>query len=69
MFSQEMYDLGAQPSVIREIFEYGKARKAAIGAYGRFEFYEQARQCYCILQSGETAIYANVILQKGVVKG
>jgi L-fucose mutarotase len=42
--------------------------KSAIGAYERFEFYEQAKKCYCILQSGETAIYANIILQKGVVK-
>ena len=41
---------------------------AAVGAYERFEFYEQAKKCYCILQSGETAIYANIILQKGVVK-
>ena len=40
---------------------------SAIGAYERFEFYEQAKKCYCIVQSGETAIYANIILQKGVV--
>ena len=40
----------------------------AVGAYERFEFYEQAKNCYCILQSGETAIYANIILQKGVIK-
>ena len=40
---------------------------AAIGAYERFEFYEQAKNAYCIIQTGETAIYANVILQKGVV--
>ena len=30
--------------------------------------YDAARKTYCILQSGETAIYANVILQKGVIK-
>lgn len=41
---------------------------SAIGSYERFEFYEQAKECYCILQSGETAIYANIIIQKGVVK-
>ena len=41
---------------------------AAVGNYERFEFYEQAKDCYCILQSGETAIYANLILQKGVIK-
>ena len=41
---------------------------AAVGNYERFEFYEQAKDCYCILQSGETEIYANIILQKGVIK-
>lgn len=41
---------------------------AAFGSVERFAFYEEARNTYCILQSGETAIYANVILQKGVVK-
>ena len=39
----------------------------AVGAYERFEFYEEAKKCYCILQSGETAINANIILQKGVI--
>ena len=38
MFSQDMYALGAQPSVIREIFEFGKQRKAAIGADKVFDF-------------------------------
>ena len=41
---------------------------SAVGSYERFEFYDQAKKCYCILQSGETAIYANIILQKGVIK-
>ena len=41
---------------------------SAIGSYERFEFYKQAETCYCIVQTGETAIYANIILQKGVVK-
>ena len=41
---------------------------SAIGAYERFRFYDEAKTCYCILQSGESAIYANVILQKGVIK-
>ena len=41
---------------------------AAFGSVERFAFYEEARNTYCILQSGETAIYANIILQKGVVK-
>lgn len=50
------------------VAKYDDRGEAAVGAYERFEFYEQAKDCYCIVQTGETAIYANVILQKGVVK-
>lgn len=34
----------------------------------RFAFYERARKAYAIIATGESAIYANVILKKGVVK-
>ncbi|MBQ3954673.1 MAG: fucose isomerase, partial [Clostridia bacterium] len=34
----------------------------------RFEFYERAKKAYCVVVTGERAIYANVILKKGVVK-
>lgn len=33
----------------------------------RFAFYERARKAYAILATSETALYANVILKKGVV--
>lgn len=33
----------------------------------RFEFYERAKKAYAIVATGETAIYANIILKKGVV--
>ena len=33
----------------------------------RFAFYERAKKAYCIVATGETALYANVILKKGVV--
>jgi L-fucose mutarotase len=33
----------------------------------RFAFYERARKAYAVLATGETALYANVILKKGVV--
>ena len=53
----------------KEIIAKHDSRGAdAVGNYERFEFYEQAKDCYCILQSGETEIYANIILQKGVIK-
>lgn len=35
----------------------------------RFEFYRQAKECYAIIATGESALYANIILQKGVVGG
>lgn len=50
------------------IAKHDERGASAVGSYERFEFYEQAKKCYCILQSGETAIYANIILQKGVIK-
>lgn len=34
----------------------------------RFAFYERAAKAYAIVATGETALYANVILKKGVVK-
>lgn len=39
----------------------------AFGEYERFEFYEEAKKCYAIIATGESALYANLILQKGVI--
>jgi len=33
----------------------------------RFAFYERAKQAYAIVATGEKALYANIILKKGVV--
>lgn len=33
----------------------------------RFQFYEEAKKTYAIVSTGETALYANIMLQKGVV--
>lgn len=33
----------------------------------RFAFYERAKMAYAIVATGETALYANIILKKGVV--
>lgn len=38
MVSMDMYELGAKSSVIREIFEYGKKRKAEIGAENVYDY-------------------------------
>lgn len=34
----------------------------------RFAFYERAKTAYAVIATGEEAIYANIILKKGVVK-
>jgi len=34
----------------------------------RFAFYKRARSAYAILATGEQALYANIILTKGIVK-
>ena len=34
----------------------------------RFAFYERAKKAYAIVATGETALYANILLKKGVVK-
>ena len=34
----------------------------------RFAFYDRAKNAYAVIATGETAIYANIILQKGVIK-
>ena len=39
----------------------------AIGHIERFAFYEEARKTYAIVATGEGALYANIMLQKGVV--
>ena len=50
------------------IIEKHDARgRDAMGNIDRFDFYEEAKRCYAIIASGEKAIYANIILQKGVI--
>lgn len=38
-----------------------------VGTIERFAFYEEAKTAYAIIATSEKAIYANVMLQKGVI--
>ena len=40
----------------------------AVEKMERFAFYERAKKAYAIVATGETAIYANILLKKGVVQ-
>jgi len=38
-----------------------------LGKLERFEFYDKARSAYAIIQTGETRLYGNIIVKKGVI--
>lgn len=38
-----------------------------IGTLSRFDFYDRAKKSYAIVATGERALYANIILKKGVI--
>lgn len=47
--------------------KYDSRGEAAVGNIERFAFYDEAKTAYAIIATGEQALYANVMLQKGVV--
>lgn len=49
------------------VAKYDERGAEAIGNIERFAFYDEAKTAYAIIATGESAIYANVMLQKGVV--
>ena len=51
-------------AIVKKADERGES---AVGEIERFAFYEQARTAYAIIATGESALYANIMLQKGVV--
>lgn len=52
----------------RIVEKYDKRGENAFGQIERFAFYEEAKTAYAILYTGEKSLYANVMLQKGVLK-
>lgn len=49
------------------IARYDTRGEDAVGNIERFRFYDEAKTAYAIIATGETALYANIMLQKGVV--
>lgn len=50
-----------------KIAEAGDKNFKGFSNIGRFDFYDRSRKAYAIIATGETALYANVMLKKGVV--
>jgi L-fucose mutarotase len=51
----------------RKSLKAAEERDIELTLVERFEFYERAKNAYGIVATSETALYANVILSKGVV--
>ncbi len=51
----------------QEIITKHESDFSGFGHIERFAFYERAKQAYAIVATGEQALYANVILKKGVI--
>jgi L-fucose mutarotase len=59
------------PPVCREFQALvGRAagRPMPLGVIERHKFYERVRHCYAVVATGETRLYGNLILTKGVIR-
>ena len=50
-----------------ELCDKAEGKEVKFENVERFAFYERAKKAYCVVMTGETALYANIILKKGVV--
>lgn len=68
---QVVGDPSAVPEIVarfQEIVNNEADNPAQIRTLERFAFYERAKAAYAIVQTGETRLYGNIILKKGVIK-
>ncbi|MFO1020744.1 MAG: RbsD/FucU domain-containing protein [Planctomycetales bacterium] len=54
-------------SKFRTALEQGEGRKMNLTLIERNDFYVRAKKAYAVVATSETALYANLILKKGVV--
>ena len=63
-------DPDAVPSIVADFQEIITATAdipATLGKLERFGFYDRAKTAFAIIQTGETRLYGNIILTKGVI--
>ena len=51
----------------KQLLDASEGRSVELKLVERFAFYEQAKRAYAVVATSETALYANLILKKGVV--
>nr|WP_208402719.1 RbsD/FucU domain-containing protein [Lysinibacter cavernae] len=59
---------GSVLDVQREILAAAGIQPSEANFVGRYEYYDVAEQAYLIVRTGETRIYANALLRKGIVE-
>lgn len=56
-------------ALFQEILEdVAGPERNVLGRLERFAFYERARGAFAIVQTGETRLYGNILLKKGVIR-
>ena len=54
-------------SEFQRVLDGAEARHIDVERVERFAFYERAKQAFGVVATGETALYGNLILKKGVI--
>jgi L-fucose mutarotase len=54
-------------SKFQEACDASEGKDVTIERVERFAFYERAKTCYGVIATGETALYGNIIIKKGVL--
>ena len=67
LIDDEYHTIAAGDYYKEIIAKHDERGAAAVGNIERFAFYDEAKTSYCIISTGEKALYANIMLQKGVV--
>jgi len=58
------------PDIVAEfqrIIDQSADNPARIATVERYEFYQETQKSYCVIQTGESRLYGNIILSKGIV--
>lgn len=67
---QPVDEAASEPSIwaeYRQVLARHEGFEVELRPIERFRFYDFAKSAYAIVATGETAVYANLILKKGVV--
>jgi L-fucose mutarotase len=52
----------------RELLQRFEPQAAKLDSIERFAFYARVRGCFAVVATGETRLYGNIILKKGIIR-